>query len=57
MQYLASRHIATFFGFKTELGECDGKRDGLAAAGGNLPIAEWIAEISINHDVSRCNRR
>ena len=57
MQNLAGRHIATFFGFKTELGECDGKRDGLAAAGGNLPIAEWIAEISLNHDVSRCNRR
>ena len=55
MQDLASDDIATFFGFKTELGECDGKRDGLAAAGDNLPIAGWIAEISLNHEGSRCN--
>ena len=55
VQDFASDDIATFFGFKTELGECDGKRDGLAAAGDNLPIAGWIAEISLNHEGSRCN--
>jgi hypothetical protein len=27
----------------------------LAAGSDNLPIAGWIAEISLNHEGSRCN--